>query len=146
VDPQTVTLIIAIGGGITSILSLVAGRRQRSADALANEGTAAREISEGYMNLVDRLEKRVELLEVENEKQREYIAELEEMARKLRDYVAELEEIARSVEIMKGERRNLEERMAKVEKERDVMENRVRGLVAKLDKLENGLTNGHGEG
>ena len=142
-DPQLITLIIAIGGGITSILSLIAGRRQRSADALANEGTAAREISEGYMNLVDRLEKRVELLEIENEKQREYIAELEKVARELRDYVAELEAIAQSVEAIKKEREALESRMAKVEQERDAMEERVRKLTMKLEQLENGLTNGH---
>jgi predicted RNase H-like nuclease (RuvC/YqgF family) len=114
-DPQTVTLIIAIGGGITSILALVAGKRQRTAEALANEGSAAREISEGYMNLVDRLEKRVDRLEEENRELKKCITELEDGREA--DRIVMIREVA--------------ERDAKIAK-----------LNAKIVRLELGLTNG----
>lgn len=115
-DPQLITFIIAIGGGITSVLALVAGRRQRTAEALANEGSAAREISEGYMNLVDRLEKRVGLLEQENKELKKCVTDLE--ADREADRIVMLQQIA----------------------ERDAM---IAKLNTKIHKLEQGLTNGH---
>lgn len=77
-DPQLVTLIIALAGGIGSVLSFLAGRRERRAQAMSDEGSAAVLISEGYMKLVEALEKRVASLEKENKELKECVEELEE--------------------------------------------------------------------
>lgn len=76
-EPELVTLIIAIAGGAGSVLSFFAGRRERRASAMSDEGSAAVQISEGYMKLVSALEKRVASLEQENKNLRMDITRLE---------------------------------------------------------------------
>lgn len=119
-DPELVTLIIALAGGIGSVLSFIAGRRERRASALSDEGSAAVQISEGYMKLVISLEKRVASLEAENKESRELIGTLEQENKELREHVASLEE------------------------QKTQLETTVEHLSTRLKAVEN-LTNGHGK-
>ena len=111
-DPQVVTLIIALAGGIGSVLSFFAGRRERNASAMSDEGSAAVQISEGYMKLVTALEKRVESLERENEESRAQIAVLENENSELRRQVGMLEDVKYQLEHTVSD---LENRLSRVE-------------------------------
>lgn len=97
-DPQLVTLIIALAGGIGSVLSFIAGRRERRAHAMSDEGSAAVQISEGYMKLVAALEKRVESLEKENRELKAQVQELEAERDEFKSRVVELEDRLSKVE------------------------------------------------
>jgi phage shock protein A len=97
-DPQLVTLIIALAGSIGSVLAFVAGRRERAASAASSEGSAAALISEGYMNLVDRLEKRVARLEEENKELRICVTNLEDEKEDARiDFEKQISQLKRKV-------------------------------------------------
>jgi predicted RNase H-like nuclease (RuvC/YqgF family) len=97
-DPQLVTLIIALAGGIGAVLSFIAGRRERRASAMSDEGSAAVQISEGYMKLVTALEKRVESLEKENKELKECVEVLESERSELKHTVQVLETRLEKVE------------------------------------------------
>jgi peptidoglycan hydrolase CwlO-like protein len=124
-DPQLVTLIIALAGGIGSVLSFLAGRRERDAQALSDEGSAAVQISEGYLKLVGALEKRVDSLEREN---RELCKQMEQLQERRGE-----------------ENRELKREIKVLQKERDELKKDVRTLEERLGKVEH-LTNGHNGG
>lgn len=124
-DPQLVTLIIAFAGGIGSILSFLAGRRRRRAQAMLDEGSAAVQISEGYLKLVNALETRVDSLEEENKELRKQI---------------------RQIQRERGEENGeLRSQIIALQKERDQLQKTVKDLERRLGKVEH-LTNGHDGG
>lgn len=84
------TILVAITGLAGSIISYLAGRRERKAVALASEGQAAAQISEGFMNLVQSWESRVAKLEQERRTQDEKIEHLTEKNRVQEDKIESL--------------------------------------------------------
>lgn len=124
-DPQLVTLIIALAGGIGSVLAFLAGRKERNAQAMSDEGSAAALISEGYLKLVNALEKRVDSLEDEN---KELCMQMEQLQ-----------------EERGNENRELRGQIKALQEERDELEQTIKVLEERLSKVEH-LTNGHNEG
>lgn len=100
-DPQLITILIAIAGAVGSAFAFIAGRRERKASALASEGTAAAQISEGYMNLVESLERRVKTVEKDNEELRKSVEilteERDELRKELKKLTAKMARLERGL-------------------------------------------------
>ena len=119
-DPQLITIIIAMAGAVGSVFAFVAGRKERAASAESQKGSAAAQISEGYMNLVNSLEERVRCLEVDKD-----------------DMVSEMK-------AMRTENMELRQDMRIMEREKIRLTNRVIELETEVVRLEDALTNGNG--
>lgn len=121
VDAQLVTLIVAIVGATGSVLAFVAGRRERAALTLAHEASAASDLSDSYMKLVDKLEKRIEIQS----------AEITQLTQDLQVLKSEKEDLKR-------ENRRLVVKIAKLEEENAELSDRVAELE-RLTKAENDM-------
>ena len=118
VDPQIVTIVIAIAGSAGAVLAFVAGRRERAAVVFQQEASAAASLSESYMNLVKSLQLRLDKIE--------------------EDY----KEADINYRALRKENEILCEELEELREDKKELQQRIGYLEDRLEKIDEDLTNG----